>query len=410
MTKKSRSSRQGGITFSPWILIGGAVLVLLLAGSVFFSGRGGILNPPPSPPTVDITPIADQPVTTLPRANVIQGEWYTLYFTKPTYPEKKEDRSGGVDEALVADFDRAEKTIDVAVFDLRLPSIVNALARAAQRGVQVRVIVDYDANQGAKEFTDAVAQLEKAGVNVVKEQRAALMHNKFAVIDKRWLWTGSMNFTPNGVYRNNNNMLRVTSAALIENYSNVFERLFSARAEVTSLKKIPNPRVALGNNVVLENYFSPNGGAQKAILDRLKAAQQSIRVTAFTFTDNAMADTLKAKHKAGVKVQGVFEARSNSAIGAEYASLKRAGVDIREDGNCYILHSKLFIIDDKTVVMGSYNFTDAANRVNDENVLIIDDPALAKQYIAEFNRLYQQAQNPTVCGTNPALNESNTEQ
>ncbi len=401
MTKKSRSNQSSGSGFNPLVLVVGVVIVLAIAGgSALFSGCS-LMNGNPSdvanPPPPTTAPIPDQPVTSLPNANVTEGAWYTLYFTKPTYPEKKEGRNGGVDQAIVADFERAQKTIDVAVFDLRLPSFVDAMVRAVARGVQVRAIVDYTANQDAKEFTDAVAKIEKAGVQVVRDHRSALMHNKFVIIDNHLMWTGSMNFTPNDVYRNNNNMLRINNAALIQNYIQIFERLFLIRALEAPSKIIPNPRVELENGVVIENYFSPNGGAQKAILDRLKAAKKSIRVTAFTFTDTGMADVLKAKNKEGLDVKGVFEARNNSALGAEYATLKRAGVDILEDGNCYILHSKLMIIDNKTVVMGSYNYTDAANKTNDENVLIIDDPALAKNYISEFNRIYKQAQNPTKC-------------
>lgn len=399
MTKKARSSQAKTSRLNPLLLVAGVLVVLaIVGGSAVLNGCSPDAAPVTStPPTT--APVTTQPITSLPRANVIEGDWYTLYFTKPTYPEKKENRNGGVDAALIADFERAQKTIDVSVFDLRLPSIVDALVRAQARGVQVRAVVDYTANKDAQEFTDAIEKLEKAGVQVVKDHRSALMHNKFAVIDNQLLWTGSMNFTPNDVYRNNNNMLRLDNPALIQNYNQMFERLFLIRAQDAPSKNIPNPRVTLENGVTIENYFSPNGGAQKAILDRLKAAKKNIRVTAFTFTDTPMADVLKAKHKEGVQVQGVFEARNNSAIGAEYAKLKHAGLDILEDGNCYILHSKLFIIDDKTVVMGSYNFTDAANRTNDENVLIIDDPALAKQYITEFNRLYKQAQNPTACGS-----------
>lgn len=395
-SKKSASSKSAGSGFSPLVLIGGAILVLLIAGgSAFFSGCTSDGSAPPPPTTA---PLPNMPVTSLPRANVTEGAWYTLYFTKPEYPEKKENRSGGIDQAIIADFERAQKTIDVAVFDLRLPSFTDALVRAKERGVDVRVLVDYDANQDGKEFTDAVAKLDRAKIPVVKDDRGALMHNKFAVIDGRLLWTGSMNFTPNDTYRNNNNMLRVETPALIENYAHIFERLFTIRALEVPSKQIPNPRIALADNVMIENYFSPTGGAQQAIINRIQAAKKNIRITAFSFTDDPMAQLLIAKDNQGVNVQAVFETRNNTGLGAEYSKLKSAGIDILEDGNCYILHSKLMIIDDKTVITGSYNFTDAANKTNDENLLIIDDPVLAGSYIEEFNRIYNQAANPTKCG------------
>lgn len=412
MPKKPNASR-GAPGLNPLVILTGTLLVLLIiAGSALFSGcmPGGdpVEVVPPPPPTT--APILDQPVVSLPRANVVQGSWYTVYFTKPVFPEKSQDRIGGMDQAIIADFEHAQLTIDVAVFDLRLPSFVDALVRAAKRGVKVQALVDYSANSGSADFTDAIRELEKGGVSVVKEHRSALMHNKFAIIDDRLLWTGSMNFTANDVYRNNNNMLRLSSAALIQNYNYIFDRLFLIRALDAPSMDLPNPRVHLAPGIAVENYFSPNGGAREAVLKRLRAATKSIRATAFSFTDTAMGEVLKEKNKQGLKVQGVFESRNNTGLGAEYPILKRAGVDVLEDGNCYTLHSKLLIIDDKTVVMGSYNFTDSANRSNDENLLIIDDSALAKNYLAEFNRIYKQAQNPTQCGANPTLNEATTEQ
>src|SRR5262245_3424572 len=101
-------------------------LIVLMVGAFLSgcsenSGLDQILNPPPPPSTLTPAPppVLSQPILNLTRANVARGPWYTLYFTIPSYPEKKETRLGGVDEAIVADFDRARTTIDAAVFDLR---------------------------------------------------------------------------------------------------------------------------------------------------------------------------------------------------------------------------------------------------------------------------------------------------
>lgn len=402
MSKRSGSSSSPRGGFNPLVLVAGLALVMLIVGVGSIVGCSVISAPSqvlnPAPPTLVPPPSDGVPITRLARANVVTGDWYTLYFTKPTYPEKSSDRTGGVDAAIAADFERATKTIDAAVFDVRLPSLVDALVRAAERGVAVRMVVDYAANGEAPDFRDAIAKLEAGGVKVVRDHRSALMHNKYAIIDGRILWTGSMNFTPNDAYRNNNNMLRTELAPLIANYAQRFQRLYEVNALGAPSKKVPNPTIRLDSGAVIENYFSPSGGAETAILAHLKAAQSSIRVTAFTFTDSKMADVLKAKHKAQIPVQLVFETRNNNGVGSQFDALKKAKLDILPDGNCYVLHSKLIIIDDRIVVMGSYNFTANASSSNDENLLIINDPALARAYVDEFNRIYQQAQSPTKCG------------
>ena len=55
------------------------------------------------------------------------------------------------------------------------------------------------------------------------------------------------------------------------------------------------------------------------------------------------------------------------------------------------MHHKVVIIDDKTVITGSFNFTQTANDANDDNVLIIDSPAVATLYNQEFDKVYGMA-------------------
>jgi phosphatidylserine/phosphatidylglycerophosphate/cardiolipin synthase-like enzyme len=56
------------------------------------------------------------------------------------------------------------------------------------------------------------------------------------------------------------------------------------------------------------------------------------------------------------------------------------------------MHHKVFIIDEKIVITGSYNFSSSAERTNDENVVILFDPQIAAQYLAEFRRVDAEAQ------------------
>ena len=60
-------------------------------------------------------------------------------------------------------------------------------------------------------------------------------------------------------------------------------------------------------------------------------------------------------------------------------------------------HLCVIIIDERTVITGSYNFTGSAEHDNDENLVIIDDQAVARAYLDEFNQAYAQAQAPNRC-------------
>jgi phosphatidylserine/phosphatidylglycerophosphate/cardiolipin synthase-like enzyme len=216
------------------------------------------------------------------------------------------------------------------------------------------------------------------------------------IVDDRLVWTGSWNATINDTYRNNNNLLRMTVPALVANYAAEFERMAAGEFGNSKSGQTPYPLVRMAGATV-ENYFSPRERVRSRVVDWIDRARLSVEVLAFSFTADEVGDALIARHEAGLPVRVVFEARNAEGSGSEYARLRRRGLAVLEDGNCYTMHHKVIIIDQHVVITGSYNFTSRAESVNDENLLIIDDPAIAKLYMDEFARVYAQAQNPVAC-------------
>ena len=191
-------------------------------------------------------------------------------------------------------------------------------------------------------------------------------------------------------------MLRFASRQLAADYTHEFEQLFAGRFGTSKTSATPYPRVQVGGANV-EVYFSPEDGVAKHVLQRLAAARKSIHFMTFSYTEDNISDAMIAKVKGGLTVRGVFEAQNAHGSGADFSRLQQGGVDVLEDGNCHILHRKVIIIDARTVITGSYNFTSSAEKDNDENLVIVDDPALARAYLDEFERVYVQAQAPTRC-------------
>jgi phosphatidylserine/phosphatidylglycerophosphate/cardiolipin synthase-like enzyme len=321
-----------------------------------------------------------------------------ILFTTPSlvYPDVRNRRSPSpLLQAVIADIDGARKSIDLATFDYDIPELTDALIRAKERGVTVRLIVDSE-NLETPEVSEQTGRLQTAGIPVHFDDREPFMHNKFLVVDAGVAWTGSWNMTTNDTFRNNNNMVRFRNDLLAADYTREFNQMFEGRFGGKKTSGTPYPRVQVaGANV--EVYFSPEDGVAKYVVQRLQNATSNIRFMTFSYTADDIANAMIAKAKAGLVVQGVFERQNASGTGSEYSKLKSGGVDVLHDGNCYILHHKVIIIDDRTVITGSYNFTGSAERDNDENLVIIDDPAIARSFLDEFNRTYAQAQAPTRC-------------
>lgn len=319
-------------------------------------------------------PTPSDPAATPGAAN----DWYAVYFSQPDGPNAASLR-GGPDAALAAAIDQARLSVDAALYDLDLWSIRDALLDAYYRGVNVRVVVESD-NIDREE----IQALIEAGIEVLGDRREALMHNKFVVIDRLEVWTGSMNFTLNGAYRNNNNLIRVRSSRLAENYLDEFEEMFTLDLFSQAIQAdTPYPSLTI-NGVEVETYFSPDDGVQSRLVALIDSAEESVYVMAFAFTADPLRDALLRANQRGVTVAGIIEQDQADNPGSDFEDLRAAGLTFVLDGNPHNMHHKVMIIDRQIVVTGSYNFSRSAEERNDENLLVIHSPEIAALYLAEF--------------------------
>ncbi|HJZ49657.1 MAG TPA: phospholipase D-like domain-containing protein [Roseiflexaceae bacterium] len=323
------------------------------------------------------------------------GGWYDIYFTTPRYPDKPEYHHGGIDTQLVAFINSAQKTLDIAIYDFDLENVANALAQAAARGVRVRMVTDTDTltNDDPK-VQRAFDILKQANIPIVDDQRPAIMHDKFVVVDNQAIWTGSWNFTDGDTYHLNNNAIKIVSPELAHNYTAEFEKMFVQRRFGPAKPAGGTEANVTLHSVRIENYFAPKDKVAAKIVARVEQAQQSIHFLAFSFTSDTIGQSIIARAKAGVSVMGVFEKTGSETQYSEYGKMRRAKLDVLQDGNPYVKHHKVIIIDGRTVIFGSFNFTNNADRDNDENLLIVDDPTLANAFEAEFQRVREVALNP----------------
>lgn len=314
------------------------------------------------------------------------SDGYSLFFTDPAALNARSFR-GGPDARLAEAIDAARVSVDMAVYDLNLWSIRDALVGAHRRGLTVRVVTESD-NLDEPEIQD----LKNEGISVLGDRREGLMHNKFAVIDRQEVWTGSMNFTTTDGYLNHNHLVRIQSADLAQDYSVEFEEMFESDLFGPGGRSdTPYPVLEIGG-VQVEVLFSPDDGVQERLLELIQEAQDSVYFLAFSFTADPLAEALLASAAEGVLVVGVFEeTQVISNIGSEYERLLAAGLDVRLDGNPNNMHHKVMILDDRIVVLGSYNFSRSAETSNDENTLIVTDENIAAQFKSEFQRIFEQS-------------------
>jgi phosphatidylserine/phosphatidylglycerophosphate/cardiolipin synthase-like enzyme len=298
-----------------------------------------------------------------------------VYFTGGSHDYKQ------VITAVTDAIDTAQSSIDIAMYNLNLREVEQALRNAHRRGVNVRLIVESDALDGL-----VLRSLKSSGIPVVSDGRESLMHNKFMVIDNRQVWTGSLNLTDNGVIEDRNNLVRLVSPSIAEYYTQEFEEMFTAGLfGNNSPEGSPSDGGFKAAAIPVEVYFSPDDGVMDIILDEVASAREEIAFLGYSFTSDPLAQALVEKARQGVRVMGVFDSDMVVAnTGSDYEWLLNAGLPVCRDGEEGLMHHKVIVIDQQVVITGSYNFTSSAERFNDENVLILHDPYLAELYLGEY--------------------------
>jgi phosphatidylserine/phosphatidylglycerophosphate/cardiolipin synthase-like enzyme len=382
-------------------------VVIVIAAAIFYLVDQ--YQARPAPASAPTSAMSTKSASTRPAATSTVGSanlsWLTVYFTNPNPPD---NIGHSIDQYVQSAIDGATKSIDVTSFEFNLPSVINALSSAARRGVKVRVV--YDGSNGGLSLDNSLTEyktfntiptLKAAGVGLVDAGREyGIMHDKIVIVDGKTLYMGSWNLAYNDTYRNNNNLLKITDPQIIANYQAKFNELFvDKKFGNRTVVKAPAPNMVIDGTAV-ENYFSPADDVMDKLIRYVSGARKSIHFMAFTFTYENLANAIIERSKAGLDVQGVIEGQD--AAQGVMAYLYCARTPVKVDGNKYIMHHKVIIIDGQVVITGSFNFTRSADVYNDENVVVIHNAAIAAQYEQEYQRVLSIAQNPsaneTKCG------------
>lgn len=359
-------------------------LILILGITGCTQGLSSMEQPTSIYPTITINDFSDseQPSSDSHFLGDTASTDLDVYFTSPEdlYPG---DYSGGIDDHLVASIDSAKMSVDMAAYSINLWSVRDALIRAYRRGLVVRIVLESD------NINDEVPrQLRSAGLSMIGDRQEGLMHNKFVVIDKTDVWTGSANMTIGSFYYDNNNLVHIHSKEIAEDFTTEFEEMYIRDMFGPDVvPETPYPEVMVGEKLV-EVYFSPDDHVSDQIYKLIGDAQESIFFMAFSFTSNALGDAIVEKSKSGVLVAGIMDGdQVDSNTGTEYDLFRNAGIKLSISKNDGLMHHKVIIIDQKIVITGSYNFSQSAEGSNDENVIVIHDQDIAKKYLDEFNKI-----------------------
>ncbi len=334
-----------------------------------------------------------------------QNSKIKVYFNKTvntTYSSlANANYTPAMEDTIIAYINKANTSLDIAMYNNNSSSITTAINNAYSRGVIVRYI------STSITSNTALANLN-SNIPVLKRNSNDIMHNKFVIIDvgnssNAQIITGSVNFTYEGIYEDYNNLVIIQDQALAQAYTTEFQEMWGSatanynvtNAKFGSQKTNNTPHTFNINGTTVELYFSPSDATTSHINTAIATCNSDLKIGAFIFIDNSLGTTTRNLHTGGKDVKAIVE--NASYTGSEYNFLFSNGVDIwSHESVPYLFHHKYAIVDatnvssDPLVVTGSHNWTSAAETVNDENTLIIHDAYIANEFYEEFLTQYHE--------------------
>lgn len=384
-------------------------------------------------------------------------EWIKAYFNSKSDHSVQLDGNQSNDEwdligVLVNQIDSAKHSVDLVVYDLQHMRVGEALARASRRGLRVRVITDVIHRNHAPRFTQPMWDtLRKAGIPNIDDSgtiywpdgrieeayerlpnSGANMHHKFAIFDALsedpnddYVWTGTMNTTYTGAW-NTNAVVLIKDSGITNAYLEEFEQMWGSkgaepnnnRARFHKDKRNVSENVHFVNDTRVEVYFGPmdRDKTKPSISERLTElitdyVRHDAQFLSFAISPNIPISQalIDRSGRAEIRLTGVIDPsfyakyRNNNDIWArpEMAFGSRLVMPAKEVRK---LHSKTMIFDvnypyperhKALTVTGSYNFSAAAEKANDENILMIFDNKIANQFYQDFMGVLSRAKGET---------------
>jgi phosphatidylserine/phosphatidylglycerophosphate/cardiolipin synthase-like enzyme len=332
-------------------------------------------------------------------------ERLSVYFSEPgrdqeTMIDKK------VDDELVRLIDGAERYMYLAVYNFTKDSVVQAVLRAYKRNIDVRVVGDID-----EFYTSGYQAMYFNNINMTLGNANGIQHDKFAVVDDKYVFMGTGNISDTDMVRNNNNWYIIQNDTIVKLYKDEFLQMHNGLFASQKRQRNTTTSVVM-NNSVLELYFSPYQGdeAMDRIISLVESAKTSIHYMIFAHThDELDAAMVKMARQRGIPVYGIHDSTFVIGVSEEAPKMYSAGFNndgsmsptgpfVKWDGNENTsvknnpahggkMHCKTVLIDAGTpnarMATGSFNWSNNAINNNDENVIIVNQARVV-------NTIYEQ--------------------
>jgi phosphatidylserine/phosphatidylglycerophosphate/cardiolipin synthase-like enzyme len=138
----------------------------------------------------------------------------------------------------------------------------------------------------------------------------------------------------------------------------------------------------------IEAYFSPYEDIEGLVVDKLKGAGGSIHCSLYGITNNRITEVLINRVSRGIDIKLCLDKTQSAGKYSTHRELKDAGAEVVIKNSGTLEHNKFCVIDDKTVIMGSWNFSNSAQKQDNSIVVILGCDPITEKFNKAFMRIY----------------------
>lgn len=136
-------------------------------------------------------------------------------------------------------------------------------------------------------------------------------------------------------------------------------------------------------------FFSPGDACRDVIMNQISGATKRISICVFTISDDLISDSIIEAHRGGTEVQIITDDDKAADVGSDIERIARAGITVKMDKTPNHMHHKFMVVDDLSLITGSYNWTRSAAKFNHENILLTQEPGVVRSFLKEFTSLWK---------------------
>ena len=167
---------------------------------------------------------------------------------------------------IIEKLESAKTSLDIAMYALTNIQLINTIMKCYNNKVKIRIILDY---KMTKKFSYFLKELLENNILIkTNDNEEETMHHKFAIIDNKYIFNGSLNWSENGVTKNHENILFLENEQIVKQFSIQFEELWNKFNNIIKINDIEQKGKFYYEKKYLPKRYYKNYNNYKSYFDK----------------------------------------------------------------------------------------------------------------------------------------------